>query len=62
MPIMSGIQIYGEIKKINPKQKILFITGYSEEMIPDLNLKNVDVLYKPFKLSNIDEKIMTLMD
>jgi len=55
MPGMNGIQLYREIKRINPETKVIMMTGYSVE---DLVLKVIaegawKVLYKPLNLTEL---------
>jgi len=54
LPDLSGIEIYKEIQALNKDQQIIFITGYSQDRIPDLELSNVDWIQKPFKLEQLD--------
>ncbi|UYP47535.1 Sensor histidine kinase RcsC [Candidatus Lokiarchaeum ossiferum] len=60
LPGMNGIDIYREIKKINPKQPILFITGYSEQDIPPKDHYDLGVMVKPFELVDLAKKIQRM--
>jgi CheY-like chemotaxis protein len=57
MPKKTGLEAAKEILDANPKQKILFITGYGEEVETKAeglgNGKNVSVLEKPFNSSKL---------
>ncbi|MDE1861899.1 MAG: response regulator [Thaumarchaeota archaeon] len=52
MPGMDGIDVAREIQKVNPKQRIIFITGYGFEVIKKLRelTEEVEVMNKPFTL------------
>ncbi len=48
MPDMSGVQAARKILGMNPKQQIIFISGYGSELLSHLNaFHNVDLLTKP---------------
>ena len=55
MPFMDGVETAKEIQFLNPNQKIIFITGYSESVlqkIPQLS-GNVLVMKKPFTVQGL---------
>ena len=56
MPEMDGPTLAGEIKKNNPQQKILFISGYTEnhENLTSLKEEDVYFLNKPFTLEELN--------
>jgi len=60
MPKMTGLQAAVEILKINPRQRIIFASGYLEKTLLDvltrLN-KAIEVLEKPFSLDTLDKMI-----
>ena len=60
LPGMNGIDVYTEIKKINPLQPILFITGYSIHGIPPQDEYDLGVMTKPFELNDLAKKIRNL--
>jgi CheY-like chemotaxis protein len=48
MPDMSGVQAAKKMLGMNPKQQIIFISGYGSELLSHLNaFQNVDLLTKP---------------
>ncbi|MBI5055503.1 MAG: PAS domain S-box protein [Nitrospirae bacterium] len=64
MPKKNGREVYGEIKKINPGIKALFISGYTADLmhvkgIIDLNL---NFLAKPVLPSELLKKIREILD
>ena len=56
MPEMDGPTLASEIKKNNPQQKILFISGYTEnhENLNSVEEKEVYFLNKPFTLEELN--------
>ena len=60
MPKMTGLQAAVEILKINPRQRIIFASGYLEKTLLDaltrLN-KAIEVIEKPFSLDALDNII-----
>jgi CheY-like chemotaxis protein len=48
MPDMSGVQAARKMLAMNPKQQIIFISGYGSELLSHLDaFHNVDLLTKP---------------
>ena len=54
MPVMDGIELVGEIRKQNPDQRIILITGQhiSETTKEQLGIDHIPVLMKPVDLMN----------
>ncbi len=52
MPGMDGIDVAREVQRVNPKQRIVFVTGYGTEVIKKLRSlsEEVEVMNKPFTL------------
>ncbi len=63
MPIMDGRAAFNEIRKINPKQKIFIISGYSqrEDLEDMLDNGAVGFLRKPFQVKEIVEKVSEIL-
>lgn len=63
MPVMDGRTTFIEIKNINPKQKILIISGYSQKEDLDEILRKgaVGFMRKPFQLDEIVKKIKEIL-
>lgn len=63
MPKKTGAKAAKEILEKNPRQKILFVTGYQrwalEDEADDL-VDKISVLEKPFTLSQLERKIRSL--
>ena len=59
MPGMNGYEIYHQLKKIQPKVKILLASGYPGDQ-PEWLLESIGFdgyLQKPFNLKQLSEKI-----
>jgi DNA-binding response OmpR family regulator len=61
MPKRSGWEAGAEILRQHPNMKILFMSGFTEE-IPAAGLKDVEVLAKPFDLRKLTAKIRQLFE
>ena len=59
MPVMSGVQMAEILLREFPGFPIVFVSGYSNELIQQdlLQLPNVDFLNKPYRTSALSEKI-----
>jgi CheY-like chemotaxis protein len=59
MPGMDGIDVAKEIQKINPKQRIIFITGLGKQVIKKFRelKENVEFMNKPFTLQALITQI-----
>jgi two-component system, cell cycle sensor histidine kinase and response regulator CckA len=61
MPVMSGVETYELIRQDLPDQKVLFMTGYAEEDITDLDNPNTYILSKPFSLQTFDDALSSIL-
>ncbi|MDR0555800.1 MAG: response regulator [Holosporaceae bacterium] len=64
MPRMDGPTLMKHIKEYNPKMKVIFISGYTEESLQDsLNNDEYDVhfLPKPFNLKELAGKVKEVL-
>lgn len=63
MPEMDGVELLNEIRKINPSQKIIFISGYTGNKInlAGLNERITSFLRKPFDIYMLSETISLLL-
>ncbi|GAB4368410.1 MAG: hypothetical protein Kow0042_09560 [Calditrichia bacterium] len=64
MPVMDGRAAFIEIKKINPKQKIFIISGYSQREDLDEMLQKgaVGFMRKPFQVNEIVTKVKEILN
>ncbi len=60
LPDINGEELANEIIKMNNKQKIMFISGYSDTYLPKTENKNIRVLRKPFALKSLYAEIYSL--
>ncbi len=61
MPGMSGVEAYEIIRADLPEQKVLFMTGYAEDDITDLENPNTYILAKPFSLKAFNDTITSII-
>jgi DNA-binding response OmpR family regulator len=64
MPKKSGMEAYQEIKKINPEAKVLFMSGYSQELLRNKGIINIgeDVIIKPVQPMELARKVRRMLD
>ncbi len=58
MPVMSGMELIREIKKINTDLPIVLITG-DRFIIPEFD--DVQILYKPFNMNTLKDLIIYIL-
>ncbi|MDO9565427.1 MAG: response regulator, partial [Candidatus Desulfaltia sp.] len=63
MPVMNGYEAYNKIVKINPQIKIIFMTGYSPDSLPeDISmLKGFPMISKPFTRIQLVNKVKEIL-
>ena len=59
MPGINGIDLVKLIKKKNPDQKVIFMTGFTDEIIEK---EDISILQKPFQISDLIKLIEGLQD
>ena len=59
MPVVSGVETFAELKKINPDVKIILASGYSMDGQAQSLLQDgaFDFIKKPFTIKHLSEKI-----
>ncbi|WDM85673.1 response regulator [Ehrlichia sp. JZT12] len=65
MPKINGPEIVEEILKIKPDIKIIFISGYAEEVFnkhSNINASKINFLSKPFTLKQLTEKVLEISE
>lgn len=64
MPEMGGEELVGRIQEIDPKTKIIYTSGYTDDFITTQGIVNskCHFLSKPFTLNSIGEKIRLVLD
>ena len=64
MPGKSGVDVYNELKKINPDVKVVFMSGYTRDaQINELVEKNenIEFINKPYAAADVVEKLAMLL-
>jgi two-component system cell cycle sensor histidine kinase/response regulator CckA len=62
MPNMDGPTLAQRMRQINPKLKIIFISGYTEEKLKEHMSDNTWFLPKPFTLKQLAAKVKEALD
>ncbi len=64
MPSMNGIELCERLVGNDPKLKVLFMTGYAEEMIDfhDMLKTGINYIQKPFTFSDFNRAVKRLLD
>lgn len=62
MPQMDGPTLAQNIRKIFPKLKIIFISGYTEDKLKEHMGENIYFLPKPFTLKQLAAKVKDVLD
>jgi DNA-binding NtrC family response regulator len=64
MPVMSGPELYAQLRVSHPHIKVIFISGYSNwpgrsgTLLP----KGVPYLQKPFRLADLTKTVRLVLD
>ncbi len=64
MPKMSGKQVYKQLNEVRPGLKVLYMSGYTENVIAHQGVldKGVNFLQKPFMADNLMKKVREVLD
>jgi PAS domain S-box-containing protein len=64
MPGMNGMQLIEAVKKLHPRQKILVMSGYTDDIVSDHGLLGniIPFIPKPFTASQINPIIRQILD
>ncbi|HHT9113447.1 MAG: response regulator [Planctomycetes bacterium] len=64
MPRKNGKEVYEAIKKMKPRMKVLFMSGYSDDIIRkrDFLDKGLDCILKPSSPDDLLEKVRKILD
>ncbi|MFQ5345584.1 MAG: response regulator [Mariprofundus sp.] len=62
IPRLSGDEIYSSLEQVNPGilDRIIFVTGYPEDLYERFPGKEFNILQKPFRYSRFAEKLDSL--
>ncbi len=63
LPRLAGDEIYDSIEKVNPEllDRILFVTGYPDDLTERWPDKPLNILEKPFRYQAFEEKIRDVL-
>jgi polar amino acid transport system substrate-binding protein len=64
MPGKSGKEAYAEIKKLRPDVKVIFMSGYSPELLHNKKILDItaDILIKPVPPLELARKVRAVLD
>ena len=64
MPKISGRELAGELTRLRPGMKVLYMSGYTDTAIVNTGIlhKEVDFLQKPFTPTALTEKVREILD
>ncbi|QGR02407.1 response regulator [Ehrlichia ruminantium] len=65
MPKISGPEIIDQILKIQPNIKVIFISGYAEEVFnkhSNIDASKINFLSKPFTLKQLTDKVSQILE
>ena len=64
MPVMNGRKLYGELSAIHPETKVLYMSGYTDNVIAAHGLleEDVEFLQKPFTVKGLAQKVRQVVD
>lgn len=61
MPGLSGVDVLGRVKQEFPEVPVIIMSGYVTDKSEVAALGATDVLQKPFLLSDIEERVKTVL-
>jgi CheY-like chemotaxis protein len=61
MPVMDGVRMAEEILELDPKMKILFMSGYSEAQLEILARTRFPIIRKPFLSADLMRTIAEML-
>ncbi len=64
MPGMNGKQLYDRLKPVNPELRVLFMSGYTDDVVLNHGIGNQRFAFiqKPFMLNELSQKVREAMD
>ena len=64
MPVMNGRKLYGELSAIHPETKVLYMSGYTDNVIAAHGLleEDVEFLQKPFTVKGLAQKVWQVVE
>jgi len=64
MPELNGRELYEQIKVFNPDVKVLFMSGYTDDIITTRGVlpEETNFIHKPFTVTQLAEKVRMVLD
>jgi PAS domain S-box-containing protein len=64
MPHMSGVELAQKLRAQNPELRVLFMSGYTDDMIAKHGLRpdEISILEKPFTAESLASKLRSVLD
>lgn len=64
MPGISGVKLYGRVRRYRPDMKVLYMSGYPDDVLlkHGLDIDKVDFIRKPFIIEELSKKIREVLD
>lgn len=64
MPQMNGFEFAEELVHVRPQTRVLFMSGYTDEMVNEsgLSITEVNYLQKPFSTTMVESKVREILD
>ncbi len=64
LPGMNGRELYREVERRYPGMRVLFMSGYSEEVVTHEGVleRGIDLIQKPFTVQALTEKVREVLD
>lgn len=61
MPDKNGLEVFEELKEINPKIKVILVTGYTKDMLSMKEAGIIDIITKPFNFKAFSKKVSSII-
>ena len=64
MPKKNGKEVYNHIRKIDPQAKVIFISGYTEDILTSKGIyeEGLEFISKPVNINELIKKIRSILD
>ena len=64
MPGMNGRELYGEVRKLFPGAKVLFMSGYTEDIVTHRGVldEGIPFIQKPFSGRDLATKVRSVLE
>ena len=62
MPKLNGLELFKEIKKLEPNTKVLFMSGYNDILDRNNQQDKIKCISKPFKIKTLLKEMREVLD